>query len=191
MQRRLFSLRGIMRSTAALAVLVPGVAMAQLPGEIYLGAGAGEASYDFTGINVEDDSDTGWKAFAGFNVNRILGIEAGYVDLGQVTGRTLGFPLDGEVTGWNIDARVGFPVGPVSFFAKGGTYYSDVQISAAGAGSLDDASWELTYGAGAEWDFANNMAVRAEWERFELDDNDFIENGDIDLVSASLVFKFK
>jgi OOP family OmpA-OmpF porin len=179
-----------MQSTAALALIAPGVALAQLPGEIYLGLGAGEASYDTSGVNLDDDTDTGWKAFAGFNVNRIIGIEAGYVDLGQVA---FGGPFtagEGEVTGWNIDARVGVPVGPASVFAKAGTYYSDVQVSTP-LGSVDDQSWELTYGAGAEFDFANNMGVRAEWERFELDDNAFMRDSEVDLISASLVFKFK
>jgi OOP family OmpA-OmpF porin len=177
-----------MQSTAALALIAPGVALAQLPGEIYLGLGAGEASYDASGVTFNDDKDTGWKAFAGFDINRIIGIEAGYVDLGTAT---LGGNAEADVTGFNIDARVGAPVGPVSVFAKAGTYYSDVEVSAPGLGSADDQSWELTYGAGAEFDFAKNMAVRAEWERFELNDQGVLREPEVDLLSASLVFKFK
>lgn len=199
MHQRLFSLRRIVQSTAALALIVPGVTMAQggnLLGEMYLGLGAGEAEYKDS--NAADDKDTAWKAFVGFDVNKIIGIEAGYVDLGKITGATNGafgpgpgLGGDIETTGWNIDARVGFPVGPASVFAKAGTYYADVERQAAGL-TVDDTSWELTYGVGAEFDFARNVGVRAEWERFEIDDNDAMGLGqDVDLLSASLVFKFK
>ncbi len=189
MYHGLFSFRGIMQSTAALALIAPAWASAQLPGEIYLGVGGGEASYDIPDVGLSDDKDTAWKAFAGFDVSDIIGVEVGYVDLGQVTGVDAGIPFTGEVTGFNIDALVGVPVGPVSVFAKGGTYYSDVEVSALG-GSVDDQNWELTYGAGAEFDFARNMAVRAEWERFEID-NDFVPESEVDLLSASFVFKFQ
>ncbi len=192
MRHRLFSLRGIMRSTAAFALIVPGVALAQdnIFSEVYLGLGAGEAEYKDT--NATDDKDTAWKAFVGYDVNKIIGIEAGYVDLGKITG-DLGPGLGGDVetAGWNIDARVGFPVGPVSIFGKAGTYYADIERK-AGPLSVDDTSWELTYGAGAEFEFARNLGIRAEWERFEIDDNDaMVRSQDVDLLSASLVFKFK
>jgi OOP family OmpA-OmpF porin len=200
MHHRLFSLRSITQTTAALALIVPGVASAQgamnnMFSEIYLGVGAGEAEYKDS--NAADDTDTAWKAFLGFDVNKIIGIEAGYVDLGKITGAGFGpgpgLGGDVETTGWNIDARVGFPFAQdrASVFAKAGTFYADVERQAVGL-SIDDTSWELTYGVGAEFDFARNVGIRAEWERFEIDDNDaMIGEQDVDLLSASLVFKFK
>ena len=47
------------------------------------------------------------------------------------------------------------------------------------------------FGLGASADIAKNFAVRVEWERFlNVGDKDTTGQSDIDLVSASLVFRF-
>lgn len=170
------------------AVAAPGFAAAQSNTETYVGVGAGQSkNKDLPGG--WDDTDTGWKAFVGWDANKIFGVEAGYVDLGKWTAPAGA----GEVKakGWNLDGRVGMPFfnDRASVFIKGGAFRSQVDARVLGV-SESKSKWDWTYGAGAEYDFTTNFGARAEWERFKLK-NDVIADQKADLLSASLVWKFK
>src|SRR5512139_1934709 len=107
----------------------------------YIGASVGQAWVDASAGEIEaafatddgfvasgttiDDSDTGWKAFAGYRFNPYLALEGGYVDLGKATFTTTIAsappPYDGltpfqihgtaEATGVNLVAIAGVPLG--------------------------------------------------------------------------------
>lgn len=162
---------------ASLFVL-PVTALAQ---EIYVGAGYGWTENKDIGFG--DDSDQGWKAFVGGTAGRYLGWEAGYVDLGEFGGAGLGKV---EAQGYNIDLLARIPAGPVTPFVKVGGFYADVD----GIGRSDQ-SWELKYGAGVGYDFTPRFGVRAEYERYQIDNNDALPNeSNVDMASISLIGKF-
>jgi OOP family OmpA-OmpF porin len=176
-----------------LCAAAPGLASAQMDysnivHESYIGVGAGQSKNKDV-PDSWDDTDTAWKAFIGWDANKIFGLEAGYVDLGKWNGPAGAGEISGK--GWNIDARLGVPFfeNRASVYLKGGTFYGDTKVDAFGF-SRSESKWDWTYGAGAEYDFTKNFGARAEWENFKLK-NDAIQDQSVDLISASLVWKFK
>jgi OOP family OmpA-OmpF porin len=165
----------------------------------YIGAGAGQATSDIscpTGVSC-DDSDTGWKIFAGMEVNEYMSMEVGYVDLGEVTysGAKTGTR---EVNGMIIDMVGTYFINP-SFVlsARGGMNFLNAEVNGTIAGASNntgdtDVAW--SFGLGAQYNLTPAVGLRLDWERFfEVGSSSF--NGgtgeaDIDLLSAGVVYKF-
>lgn len=167
-------------SAVALLIAFSGSASAADGSNIYLGAGYGMTKdRDHPG---GDSSDQGWKAFIGGSAGRILGWEAGYVDLGKFT---TGSGASIKPKGWNADILAGAPLGPVNPFVKVGAFYADVE-----GPTTKDRSWDWTYGAGVGFDFNKNVGMRVEYERFQVDNNDAIPHSKFDMASVSLIGKF-
>ena len=142
---------------------------------LYLGAGAGRVDN-----NAIDDTDTGYKAFFGYNFTDYLGVEGGYVNLGSYD---VG-PANVDVDGLNLVGVLTLPFTPqFGAFAKGGAAWTETRAEVGGL-SADDQNTDATYGAGVKFDFNDMFGVRGEWERFELD------RQEADLLSASAVFRF-
>ncbi|MDH3513425.1 MAG: outer membrane beta-barrel protein [Gammaproteobacteria bacterium] len=174
----------------------------------YAGVGFGQSKVqDFFECDLDitctaDDTDTGWKLYLGNQFSPNAAVEFGYVDLGQQkisgTDTVLGtVSLDTEAKGFDV-ALVGFlPVGnQFNLLGKIGLFRWDADISASstafGSGSDSETGFELMFGFGASFDIAKTVAVRIEWERFtDVGDEDVTGTSDVDLLSASLVFKFK
>lgn len=86
---------------------------------------------------------------------------------------------------------VGFvPLTP-QFEVLGRLGYGNTKISVDspfGEGDADANSWN--YGAGAQFWFTGNDAVRADWTRHNFDDEDDAEDADLDVWSVSYVRRF-
>ncbi len=162
----------------------------------------GAASIDdgsLSGVRV-DDSDTAWKLFAGYRLDRHLTVELGLVDLAN--------DVDGETTfnGTSDGGGKLFAAGPVSVdiddpralyaalsagfplgerlraMAKLGvqTWRADVStIDSAGASSRDESGTDLLVGLGLELGIGGRYRVRVEWERFADIAGDDIDVGSI------------
>jgi OOP family OmpA-OmpF porin len=185
---------------SATSIAVSSVAQAQ---GWYGGVGFGQSKVDIVcDLDItcdSDDTDTGWKLFVGNQFNPNVAVEFGYVDLGQAKGSGtdsfLGISsVDFESTGFNL-ALVGFlPVGnSVNLMGKLGIFRWDMDVNASssvfGSGSASDSGTDLMFGLGASFDIGKTTAVRIEWEQFT--DVGDVDGGDVDLLSASLVFRFQ
>lgn len=198
----------------ALAAAFGASAAYAAPPGFYAGASIGQSeSSDFPGSNPDpglaalgltsstttDDSDTVWKAFAGYRFSPYFAIEGAYTDLGEASaGTTITAPVAGglnttvESDAWTLSALGILPLTPnFSLFGRAGINHWDMDISTVGAGSgtiatasSSDDGTDWVYGAGGMFALTPNLSLRAEWERYELDDND------IDLVSAGLSWNF-
>jgi hypothetical protein len=149
----------------------------------YLGASIGGSSIDVSDFDEElgdldfSDGDAAYKLFAGYRLMSFFGVEAGYVDLGSPSD-TVGDMNDINVKigvkGWDAFA-VGFlPIGPVDIFAKVGLISWDADIRAAFDDLEEDDSdsgTDATWGLGVALRLGS-FAVRAEAERFEIEDAD-------------------
>ena len=153
------------------------------------------------------ENDIGYKLFVGYQFNKNLAVEGGYVDLGKpielnsvVTAPSAG-TLKGTIknNGLNLDVLGILPINDAfSAFAKVGLYYSKTtfDISATGGGGTAAGSWSKSeinpkFGLGANYAFTKNVGVRAEWERYKnLGDADTTGEGDVDLWSIGATFKF-
>ncbi len=177
----------------------------------YVGAGVGQSRVNIDNVNVpgvaqsNDEHDTGWKVFAGYQWNPNFAIEGGWVDLGKfnttlssVAGTA---SVDYKVHGVFLDAVGVLPLNEsFSLFGKVGTIYTDAStdvggslapaLSAAGFRSDSKDEFNLTAGLGAQYDFTREFGVRAEWERYFNVDFGNSDSGDVDLFSVSAVYSF-
>ncbi|MCU0950108.1 MAG: outer membrane beta-barrel protein [Burkholderiaceae bacterium] len=203
---------------ATAAALGAGSAQAQ-PRErgAYLGAGAGTARTDASAAQLEADlaargysaragvdrSDTGRKVFGGWQFNRHVAAELGYVDLGKVTSTVdatvaepAAFVADVarvhpySVSGVSLAGVGMLPLGrSLTAFGKAGVFRWDADIEAhltpGGTPRSDSAArgTDLMFGAGLRWSPAR-WGVQAEWERFRTD------RDDVDLWSLSVLYRF-
>lgn len=149
-----------------------------------------------------DDRDTGYKIFGGYQFNRNFALEGGYFNLGKfgyAASTTPAGTLSGNsrIKGLNLDLVGLLPItGKLSAFGRAGVAYADVRDSFSGTGATSmtttnphkrDANYKL--GMGLQYAFTDALAMRAEVERYRI--NDAVGNrGDIDLVSVGLIYRF-
>lgn len=147
-----------------------------------------------------DDKDNGLKVFAGNQFNQNGAIEFGYIDLGKgsisVSGPGVGGTATWEATGFNLGLVGTLPVnqafgvlGRIGIFA----WNLDFNVNGLGGSASESASGtDLTYGVGMKYDFNKTTGMRFEWEKFkDVGDQNTTGQGDIDLLSLSLVFRFQ
>jgi hypothetical protein len=148
----------------------------------YLGGSIGQANVEIDrNLARIDDDDTGYKFIVGLRPLDWLGVEASYVDFGKVTDNN----LRAEANGFTAFV-VGFlPVGPVDLFAKAGVINSDTSVVLNGGGEVFDRDGnDLAYGVGAQFRLLS-LGVRAEYERFDVDD---VEN--LNMFSIGVTYTF-
>ena len=178
---------------------------------VYIGASAGEAKYkDTPGVlSNRDNKDTGFKVYAGTQINPIFGVEATYFDLGKYTGNSSAFngatvvptSISGDATAWGLAAVLTAPTNMTSvfgtsfgLFGKLGLVRSRLSTNVSGLGFAShqkESSTGANFGVGVKYDFAKNFSVRAEWERLNnVGDNATTGDTNINFLSAGIAFKF-
>lgn len=131
----------------------------------------------------------GWKAYAGYQFNKYLGAEGGYVNLNDMTAHTGSLRTNVSSDAWTLAAVGTLPLTEkFSVIGKLGAAYvlSDIKAKngAALTQRIGDDGYEPYYGAGVSYALLHNLSVRAEWERFDRKDLN------IDLLTAGMVVKF-
>ena len=149
-----------------------------------------------------DDADLGWKILGGHKFNRNFAVEGGYFNLGEFgytatttpAGRLTGTM---KVQGFNLDAVGILPISE-KFSALGrlGLTYIEAKDTFSSTGAIvvtnpnpekSEANWKV--GAGVQYDVTPKLGLRAEWERYAV--NDAVGNdGHVDLLSVGLVYTF-
>lgn len=155
----------------------------------YAGLGLGQSKYQ--GVD-EDSANTrteGWKVYGGYQFNKYLGVEGGYVNLNDMTGRTGAIVTNMDTDAWTLGAVLSYPVTEkFSVMGKLGAAYmlADVDVKNGTALTVrgSDDGYEPNYGVGVSYALLNNLSLRAEWERFDR------KEYDIDLMSAGIAMKF-
>jgi len=177
-------------SALALAGLLPG-AYAQQQEEVsgfYVGAGLGQFNAGIDDVDQLDNTvdswdedDTAYKIFAGYRLNRFLGFELDYVNLGEPSGNVVpGFNVDSSVDGFAPYVVGTLPLGPYfEAYGRLGYYFYDANVGREDAlgnrVEFDEESQDLVWGAGLGANIGEKVNVRLEYERFDLqglDDSD-------------------
>ena len=149
-----------------------------------------------------DDKALAGKAFAGYQLDRYLGIEAGYFNLGHFGFASTTVPagtLDGRIKlqGINLDLVGTLPLSErFSAIARVGAQHARSRDSFGGGGGVvvltpnpSKSETNVKFGAGLQYAFTPNLMLRGEAERYRV--NDAVGNhGDINLYSLGLVFAF-
>ena len=145
-------------------------------GEWYVGGSLGSSDDD-----VLDQTASSFKVFGGYQFTRNVAVEAAFVDLGEFD--SLGLPNALDQYGLAFEIVGILPIGHRgAVFGKVGFFDWSVDFLSR---TVDEGT-DLTFGVGGEYVFDNNWGVRAEWERFTD-----VSDGDVDLFSAGVVYRFR
>lgn len=187
-----------------LALIIVGIIALAAPGEtaekgFYLGAGFGVSSLDvrdfapeFADLRLEQ-SDVGYKLFAGWRVSNNFAAEAGYTNFGDVRqweGGNLDFYKEADigVSMFSLEAVGLLPLSQkVDLFGKLGYAAWDSSVHTTSYGETEDLSTDggdPTYGLGIAMRF-KKFGVRVEGNWLQIPDA-----GQVFLLSASLTYIF-
>ena len=171
----------------------------------------------FGGSTSSDRTDTAYKIAVGLQANQYIALELQYVDLGESTykGRDSGSFTGGtwsenekfnlKTSGFGANLVGTLPIEEFTLFAKAGYHYLKTKgydkysytETYAGVtyndGFKDSGTikkWTPSFGAGASYNFTKELAVIAEYERYQGVADKKIEGGkfkhDIDLASVGM-----
>ncbi len=136
------------------------------------------SSYCSGSINCEDE-DTAWKLFGGYKLSEKLGVEAAYVNLGDIHKNS----ENSDVSAFTATAVGTMPITEqFDIFGKIGAmrWSSDNSIG-------DDADgFGATYGIGAKMHLSETMNLRAEWEKFPSIETSPTDDTDINMLSVGV-----
>ena len=149
-----------MLGAAAMAVSAGAVAQ-QTDTGWYAGVSLGNAE-------AASEDDTAWRIAGGYRFGRTFAAELGYVNMGDFGGGD-------DVTSLELVGTAHFPI------ANQFSLYGLAGLAQLEAGDEDET--ELTFGVGVQYDFSRNMGLRAQWQRYNTDE-------EIDVMSIGVVFKF-
>ena len=158
--------------------LAGGPALAQLHAQderaLYLGGGVG----------VNDDTESTWRLFGGYRVNRNAAVELGYADLSEATigGNTA------NADAWELSGLGMVPLGErFSAYGRLGFYRAEAR-----GGGISETNIDLTFGLGAQYEVNRNVGVRLEWQRYaDLGGGAFGGVTDQDVVWLNAIYRFR
>lgn len=162
---------------------------------LYLGGAVGASKFKDScngapaGISC-DDNDVAWKAFAGWQFNRYIGIEGGYVDLGRAKASVPGVVLTAKARGVELVAVGSVPLSDrFALYGKAGGIRSRVSVNGPGV-SGSETSTDFTFGAGVRYNFVRNFGARLEWQRYLNVGGGSVGDDTIDMFSLGLLYNF-
>lgn len=145
--------------------------------DMYLAGGAYATSVDtLVAANDINDSDVAPAIFLGWRPIELLGVEAGYYDLGNFSA-----PLvDVEAHAFTVAGLVSLELGPIGAYVKGGLASTEIDVNNA-----SDSSTDPFGGVGITIDLMDKLYVYAEALRFTND-----ADVDVDVIGGGLRFAF-
>jgi OOP family OmpA-OmpF porin len=184
-------------AVAAFSIATVPAAFADDTAGWYLGGGFGQFNAGIDDVNQIDDAvnswdenDTAYKLFAGYRLNKVLGFELDYINLGEPSGAVVpGFNVDASVDGFAPYVVATVPLG--NFFeayGRLGYYFYDAnrrQEDVGGVVQFDEESQDLVWGAGLGANIGEKLNLRFEYERFDLQGLD-----DADSLWLTAAWKF-
>lgn len=140
-----------------------------------------------------DTSSFEVKFYGGYRFNDFLGVEVGYMGL-----RSTSFTLVGggsakfDASGIPIQAVFSLPGGSdLTWLGKLGVVRWSGKVTSDFTASQSDSGFSLVIGAGAEYHFGNNIAIRGEIEYFpSIGDENTVGEADVTAIGVSLKYAF-
>jgi len=206
-------------SVAAVAVAV--LTATPLHAQWYVGGSVGKSDIKFDNAAQSDQfldlgytdpvtssstRDTGYRVFGGYQLHRYVAVEGAWVDLGKFGFRTDVMPrgsLSGAMTisGFEVAAVGTLPLNDrFGLHARVGAFVAETKTSYSSTGSIElllggetqkKRRTQLSYAAGASYNFNQNLALRAEWSRYSKLGS-VLTGGETDanLYSLGIVYRF-
>ncbi len=137
----------------------------------YASASIGQADYDVP--DVEFEKSTSFKLTGGYQINENFALEGSFINFGSAEDKEFGL-VEIEGTGINMAAVGILPINDqFDLFAKAGMLFWDVEARAdiINFYAEDDGS-DLSVGVGAAFNASKQVSIIAEYEMFEVADED-------------------
>ena len=144
-----------------------------------------------------DDESLGFKLFGGYQVNKYLGVEGGFVDFNDVRASSTvpggSVYTTAENDAWTLAAVGTLPVGKgFSVFGKLGLNSWSSNLKTVSTDEFGDTvsategsnDFDFFYGLGASYALLDNIELRAEIERYKFGDR-----VNVDLLTAGVAFR--
>jgi len=170
--------------TAMSAVSLDAFADNPVQPQVYVGGGIGADRIngeDFTNTNGSISKNrVSWKAQAGIKFNPVVSLEGQYIDFGAANRNTDRV----KATGWTAGLVADLPTGTfITPYAKAGAIFwkTDNRFNNI---SNNDKGTNFTWGGGVRFKLSDNIDLRAEYERFRLDETH------VDNLAATVQFNF-
>jgi OOP family OmpA-OmpF porin len=138
-----------------------------------------------------DNDDTAYKFFGGYRLNNFLAFELDYINLGEPSGAVVpGRNLDASVDGFAPYVVGTIPLGNwFEVYGRLGYYFYDATVGVEdeldGRVEFDEESEDLVYGAGVGARIGEQLNIRFEYEKFDLQGVD-----DADSLWLTAAWKF-
>jgi len=187
----------------ALGLAVPSISTAQGMDDkgFYVGATIGQSKVkDFcSGFAVPcEDTDTALRILGGYQFNKHFALELGYSQLGEASiNNGGGLFAKVEATAWELVAVGMLPVADrFSIYGKIGMYRADSDFSTnivlpGLPQSFSESNNDLTFGFGLQFEISRNLALRAEYQRYQDLGGPQIGESDLDVMSIGLTYRFR
>ena len=150
----------------------------------------------------DNESDFGYKLFAGYQFNPNFAMEGGYFNLGDFDYTATTVPdgsLSGSLSfsGWNLDLVGIMPLTERSaLLARVGVHHGKTAADFSATGAVNvltpyysNRGTDYKFGVGYQYHVNDAISVRLEAERYRIDDA-VGNSGDLDLYSVSAIYRF-
>jgi OmpA-OmpF porin, OOP family len=156
---------------------------------VYVGAGVVKSKMEQTWGTNFDFSNTSWKVFAGIHTPGMpLGIDIDYVDLGSQDAGTFEGPASASAKAFGayLVGYLPIPVKTIDVYGKAGLarWQFNGSLPDQGFFSVSDNGTDFAWGVGAQVHFMKSLAVRLEYEHFNVR-----EANDVQLYSLGLSYQ--
>jgi len=159
-----------------------------------VGSGAIDAALANQGVpgsSTIEDHDTGYSLEAGYRLNSNFALEGSYVDLGKFDFRST---VSGtfKASGVGLEAVGIIPIeNRFALYGKAGAFSAKSELSAsAPASGRSKRETVPTFGLGASYDFGDNVVGKLEWNRYQNLGDASTGEGDVDLYTMGVGYKF-
>ncbi len=163
----------------------------------YAGAGLGQSKFKgdlscdgVSGLSCTD-TDTAFKIFGGYQINRNFAGEITYQDFGEVKLEGGGVTASIESHAFDISALGMLPFAE-QFAAYGrlGVYFASSDGTSNVGVNASASNNDLTYGLGLQWNPMPNLGVRAEFQIYSKVGGGDLGSGDIQVSGISGLWRF-
>lgn len=177
------------KSSIAALLFATCLAGATLPaaaedGKIYVGGQMGwaKARQVCSGASNCDPDETGYKAFAGYQISKNFAAEAGLQYFGMFGRNNAGI----SALAADLLAVASYPVmNELAVYGRAGVYFGSLKSK-----PLSEDNIGLTYSLGAEYAFSRELGTRVDWQRYSnAGGGAFGFTTDIDVLSVGLVWR--
>jgi OmpA-OmpF porin, OOP family len=183
-------------SVAALGIAA---AMFALPASAqwYAGAGVGQSTFkgDLSCSGAAplscSDTDTAFKVFGGYQINRNFAAEATYQDFGKASASGFGANASLKSHAFDVSALGMLPFAAhFAAYARLGVYFASSDFTSNVGVNASQSNNNLTYGLGLQWDPMSNLGVRVEYQVYSKVGGGDLGTGDIDVLGVSGLWRF-